>query len=74
MSDDDRRQFLSVTQVARRLRWSEHTIRRHLVPLRKWKRGSGDVPCVTLGAREYVPRWWLLETLQALETAPPKEE
>lgn len=68
---DARREFLTVSQVARRLHWSVHTIRRHLVPLRTWKRDRGGIPCVRLGAREYVPRWWLVEMLDELTRPPP---
>lgn len=63
---------VAVPEAARRLaamgvRWSERTIRRHLVPVSEW-RGltSGDVPCLRLGATYYVPTWWLREVGDAL--------
>lgn len=62
--------LLSPRYVAKRLGWHERTIRRHLVPIGEWRKESGSVPVVRLGAREYVPRWWLDATLRAL-TGPP---
>lgn len=63
---------VAVPEAARRLaemgvRWSERTIRRHLVPVSEW-RGltSGDVPSLRLGTAYYVPAWWLREVADAL--------
>ncbi len=62
--------FLSVAEVARALGWSESTIHRHSCSIGDYKPERGLIPLIRLGKREYVPRWWLDETLRAL-SAPP---
>lgn len=60
----------TIAEVARRLGWSESTVHRHSVPLSEWKRDRGQVPLVRLGGHDYVPAWWLDETIRALTVAP----
>jgi hypothetical protein len=60
----------TVADVARILGWSEATIHRHSCALSEWKRERGQIPLVRVGSRDYVPRWWVEETLRALTVAP----
>jgi len=63
------RGLLSIGAVARRLGWNESTIRRHTVPYAQWgerEKREGKIPVISLGAREYVPAWWVDSLITSL--------
>ena len=66
--------YYTIPEVAARLEWHESTIRRHVVPIEEWKRGSGKVPGVRRGDRGVVPAWWLAETIAVAHEPPPDEQ
>jgi len=64
--------LISTGDVAAALGWDPDTIRAHLIPFTEWKaldpeERRGKVPCLKLGARYKIPRWWLEETLAAVK-------
>ena len=64
--------YYTVPETADKLGWSEDTIRRHLVPIAEWQRGSGKVPFRRRGAMYLIPQWWLQSWLDDA-VAPPSE-
>lgn len=58
------RYWLTPGQVARRLGWSDDSIRRHMVTVDEHRTTGQGVPSIELGARKYVPRWWLRKVLE----------
>ena len=78
--------FRTVPFVARRLGWTERTIRRRLVPTWEWRREmlrtqrsivqhtheSGQIPAMLLGRTWKIPAWWLVAILREGE-APVSE-
>ena len=62
--------YYTTGEVAEKLGWSVDTIRRHLVPMREWKRDTGKVPYRLLGARYMIPVWWLRSVLEDAHTPP----
>ncbi len=85
LQDPDRTpRLLTVSQVAKRIRWSEDSVREHLVSIDEWKRLSaqqrakseGDfvtskVPRIELGHQVRIPAWWV-ETLEEIVGGPPR--
>lgn len=68
--DEEQKPFLDVAVVAKKLGWSESTIRDHLVPMGEWKRDRGQVPSMRVGRRYKIPRWWVDEVVREGQRAP----
>lgn len=66
--------LLDTGTVANLLRWHPNTIRDHLIPAARWKRGSTEIPSIKIGGRYFIPRWWVDEILEAATVAPPMAE
>lgn len=66
--------YYTTGEVAEKLAWSVDTIRRHLVPITEWRRGSGKVPYRKLGARFMIPVWWLRSVLDDAHTPPDEPD
>lgn len=66
-----KRQFLDTSMVADKLRWHPNTIRDNLVPVAEWEPGSPKIPCIKIGGRYLIPRWWLDDIL-AIGEGPPE--